>query len=263
MEGVRLFNKHELFSDASNPEELHLFESDPSLAIETADKQAVHTVDAVKLTEFNLKHTLTELVKDLFGSDIETRWVSVYFPFTHPSFELEIKFNGEWLEVLGSGVMRQPILTNAGAQDKVGWAFGLGLDRLAMLLFQIPDIRLFWSTDPRFLEQFQSVTLDPQTNVCFKPFSKHPACYKDVSFWCDDTDFVENEFFELVRSSGGDLIEKVELRDKFTHPETGRVSRMYRIMYRSMDRNLTNEEINAIQEQLRESMTAKLNVQLR
>ena len=263
MEGVRLFNRHELFAACENPEELQIFELDPSRQVETTDKQAVHTIDAVKLTELHLKQTLTELVKDLFGPEIESRWMSVYFPFTHPSFEMEIKFNGEWLEVLGSGVMQQPILNSAGARDKIGWAFGLGLDRLAMLLFQVPDIRLFWSTDPRFLEQFLSVTLDPASSIIFKPFSKHPSCYKDISFWLPNSEFVENDFFELVRSIGGDLVEKVELKDQFTHPQTSRRSHMYRINYCSMDRTVTNDEINVIQERLRDSVVAQLGVELR
>ena len=60
---------------------------------------------------------------ELFGS-VECRWVETYFPFTHPSWELEILFEGEWLEVLGCGVMEQEILENADADDKLGWAFG-------------------------------------------------------------------------------------------------------------------------------------------
>lgn len=264
MEGVRLFNRHELFAVANYPGELSLFERDPELRVETADKQAVHTTDAMKLTELDLKHTLTDLVRQLFGTKIETRWETVYFPFTHPSFELEIKFDGKWLEVLGCGVMRQSILDNAGAKDKVGWAFGLGLDRLAMLLFQIPDIRLLWSNDSRFLNQFHSVTLDPKTNVHFKPFSKYPSCYKDISFWLPaDNTYVENDFFELVRSISGDLVESVELRDRFVHPHTGRVSHTYRIMYCSMERQVTNTEINVLQEALRDSVTEKLGIELR
>ena len=263
MEGVRLFTRHELFSDSS--EELRLLEREPSLMVETVDKQAVHTMDAVKLTELSLKRTLEELVRELFGAETEMRWEPDHFPFTHPSYQLEIKFRGEWLEVLGSGVMRQAILDSGGAGDKVGWAFGLGLDRLAMLLFEIPDIRLFWSTDSRFLEQFHSVTLDPATNISFKPFSKYPSCYKDISFWLPEnsSDYTENDFYELVRSVGGDLVEKVELKDCFSHPVSSRVSHMYRIMYCSMERNLTNEEVNTLQDTLRESVTAQLGLELR
>ena len=263
MDGVRLFNRHELFALSGNPEELRIFEVDFNQQVETTDKQAVHTLDAVKVTELKLKETLTSLVQDIFGPDIKSRWVPVYFPFTHPSFEMEIMFNGEWLEVLGCGVMRQPILNNGGASEKIGWAFGLGLDRLAMLLFQIRDIRLFWSNDRRFLQQFDSVGLDPSTKVAFKPFSKHPSCYKDISFWLPLDAFTENDFFELVRTIGGDLVERVELKDQFTHPQTGRVSHMYRILYRSMDRNVTNDEINVIQDQLRNSITTVLGVELR
>ena len=83
------------------------------------------------------------------------RWVEAYFPFTTPSLELEIYFNDDWLEVLGCGVIQQPILEKCDMGDKHGWAFGLGLERLAMVLFDIPDIRLFWTDDKRFLKQFK------------------------------------------------------------------------------------------------------------
>ena len=264
MEGVRLFSREELFKSCDdNDSDLLLFESDPNLRAETSEKQAPHTMDAVKMMEFNLKETLIKLMKELFGNDIESRWTSCYFPFTHPSFELEIKFQGEWMEMLGCGIMRQQILENGGVSDRIGWAFGLGLDRLAMLLFEIPDIRLFWSKDERFLEQFSSVSLDPKTNIKFKHFSKYPPCFKDITFWLPQEGFNENDFHEVVRSSAEDLVERVELIDKFTHPKIERLSHCYRITYRSMDRNVTNEEINVIQEKIRQLVVNKLNVELR
>lgn len=70
------------------------------------------------------------------------------------------------------------LMRSSGMSHKSGWAFGLGLDRLAMVLFQIPDIRLFWSTDPRFLGQFSSGEI-----TTFKPYSKYPAAIRDMSFW--------------------------------------------------------------------------------
>ena len=101
--------------------------------------------------------------------------------------------------------------------NKVGWAFGLGLDRLAMMLFGVPDIRLFWSRDQRFLQQFS-----PGTVSQFKYFSKFPECYKDVAFWLQDSNvspagggqvsnFHENDFMELLREEAGDLVEDVQL----------------------------------------------------
>ena len=109
----------------------------------------------VEVVSKELKETLEGLAQHLFG-EVEMRWVDAYFPFTEPSYELEIYFNGEWLEVLGCGVMQQSILDDSGNPGKKAWAFGLGLERLAMVLFDIPDIRLFWSDDPRFSNQFRA-----------------------------------------------------------------------------------------------------------
>ena len=82
------------------------------------------------ITELHLKQALTELVNDLSAQKYcHDGCLSISPSLTHLlRFEMEIKFKGEWLEVLGSGVMRQPILNSAGAKEKIGWAFGLGLD---------------------------------------------------------------------------------------------------------------------------------------
>lgn len=117
------------------------------------------------------------MAKHLFG-DVPMRWNSEYFPFTDPSFELEVEFNGQWMEVLGCGVIHREVLINAQRAEDFGWAFGLGLERLAMVLFDIPDIRLFWSEDERFISQFKDGKVTK-----FQPYSKFPLCYKDVSFW--------------------------------------------------------------------------------
>jgi phenylalanyl-tRNA synthetase alpha chain len=197
------------------------------------------------------------MASHLFG-ETEMRWLDEYFPFTHPSFELEIYFQDEWMEVLGCGVIHPNILANAGRPNDKGWAFGLGLERLAMILFGIPDIRLFWTTDERFHSQFAKAG----EIVQFKPYSKYPPCYKDISFWITD-DFHINDFNELVRGIAGDLVEQMELIDNFTHPKSNRTSHCYRIFYRSMDRSLTNEEIDELQEQVREKAETKLKLKLR
>ena len=81
------------------------------------------------------------------------RWIPAYFPFTEPSLELEIWWNNEWLEVLGCGILRRKIMDSFGRPDnEIAWASGIGMERFAMLLFEIPDIRLFWSEDKRFLD---------------------------------------------------------------------------------------------------------------
>lgn len=73
-----------------------------------------------------------------------------------------------------------------------------------MKLFDIPDIRLFWSEDPRFLSQFHE-----HSTTKFKPFSKYPPVYKDISFWVNDEGFSPNDLFEIARGIGGDVIEEV------------------------------------------------------
>jgi phenylalanyl-tRNA synthetase alpha chain len=194
-----------------------------------------------------LKKTIEGVALEIFGK-IEMRWIDAYFPFTDPSLELEVKFQDDWLEALGCGVYHPDVLKNAGkSPDVFGWAFGFGLERWAMKVFGIPDIRLFWSEDPRFLSQFSS----EKGLSKFEPFSKYPECYKDISFYIPEK-FVENDFFELVRDIGGDLVEKVSKVDQFT--KQGKKSVCFRITYRSMDRSLVNEEIDVIQKELREKV---------
>ena len=147
-------------------------------------------------------------------------------------------------------------MANAGIHNRTGWAFGIGLDRIAMKLFSIPDIRLLWSEDPRFLEQWKDGVVRP-----FKPYSAEPPCYKDISYWVGEN-YEERDMLDIVRSLGGSLVESVKLTDEFTN-KTGRRSKTYRITYRSWDKSLTNEEVNAIQERIRWEVTAKLPIVLR
>ena len=116
---------------------------------------------------------------------------------------------------------------------EVGWAAGLGLERLALLLFDIPDIRLFWSKDERFLSQFKAGEINK-----FQPFSKYPSCWKDVSFWVDTFKFEENNLHSIIRDVAGDLIEKVECVDTFYSQKKGKTSKCFRIHYRSLERTL-------------------------
>lgn len=81
-----------------------------------------------------------------------------------------------------------------------------------MILNSIPDIRLFWSTDPRFLSQFAAGADGSGKVTTFKPYSRYPSCHKDVSFWLsEDTKMHENDLCDLVRDVAGDLVEDVKL----------------------------------------------------
>ncbi|ANB14696.1 phenylalanine--tRNA ligase [Sugiyamaella lignohabitans] len=195
---------------------------------------------------------------DLF-SPIKARWIEAYFPWTSPSWEIEIWWKGEWLEMCGCGVVKHEVLSGAGVGDKIGWAFGIGLERTAMILFGVPDIRLFWSEDERFLSQFK-----PNTVSTFKPYSKYPGTFRDVAFWCDMAKEVHiNDLMEVVRSIGGDLVENVSLIDEFVHPKTKQKSQCYRINYQSMDRSLTNAEINDLQDAVVSSLSTQFPIKIR
>ncbi|XP_025833844.1 probable phenylalanine--tRNA ligase, mitochondrial [Agrilus planipennis] len=213
--------------------------------------------------EHELKNTLEGLAKTLFGSDIRFRWTDSTFPFTQPSWELEVHYNNQWLELLGCGILQQPILYRAGVLNKIGWAFGLGLERVAMCIYQIPDIRLFWSQDSGFLSQFK--TSDPNAKIIYKPVSQYPQCINDISFWLPDDaqEFSSNDFYDIVRSIGGDIIEQVSLVDEFFHPKTKKTSHCYRIVYRHMERTLTQAEVNQVHKKIAMQATKSLGVTVR
>ncbi|XP_015113211.1 probable phenylalanine--tRNA ligase, mitochondrial [Diachasma alloeum] len=259
VDAVRLCNAEELFENVSNPEGLELFENRGK---ESDEKQAVHALEATKIMEHQLKRDLVGLAQALFGKDVKCRWVDQYFPFTHPSWELEVFHNNQWLEVLGCGIMRQEILKNSGVNDRIGWAFGLGLERLAMCLYNIPDIRLFSSTDSGFLSQFNFD--DPSTPVTYKPISVYPQCANDLSFWLpENREFSPNDFYDLARDIGGDVIEQISLVDNFTHSKTKKTSHCYRIIYRHMERTLTQKEVTEIHTEIGRNAAKILNVTVR
>ncbi|KAI5291293.1 hypothetical protein KEM54_005522 [Ascosphaera aggregata] len=237
-----------------------------------------HKQEEVEAIAAHLKRSLERMVIQIFTAakaarvavdpssrgqePLQIRWVEAYFPFTSPSWELEVFYQGDWLEVLGCGVVKQEILQNANVAERFGWAFGIGIERIAMLLFNIPDIRLFWSKDQRFLNQFQAGKV-----TRFQPFSKQPICYKDVAFWlpsdANSQSFHENDIMEIVRDIGGNQVEDVQLIDQFIHPKTRRESCCYRINYRDLERTLTNEEVNEMHEDVRGKLVEKCGVELR
>ena len=116
----------------------------------------------------DLKGTLEFWMHELFGPETKVRFRPHYFPFTEPSFEIDVKSKAlkggeQWIEVCGSGMVHPAVFeevnlargdTAYDPEKWTGFAFGLGMDRLAMILFGIPDIRLFAQNDLRFLKQF-------------------------------------------------------------------------------------------------------------
>ena len=120
------------------------------------------------ITMADLKGTLNTVIRQIYGPDTQTRFRPHHFPFTEPSCEVDIQCHkcggkgcptckGEgWIEVLGAGMIHPKVLEMSGIDPEVysGWAFGMGLERLAMRQFKITDLRLIFENDTRFLEQF-------------------------------------------------------------------------------------------------------------
>ena len=121
-----------------------------------------HQVEGIYVDEnvtfANLKDLIHQILNDLFGSDVEIRFRPSYFPFTEPSAEVDIlSESGKWLEILGCGIVNPVVLKNCNIDSKQysGLAFGLGVERIAMLKYGVNDIREFYKSNMDFLEQFK------------------------------------------------------------------------------------------------------------
>jgi len=111
---------------------------------------------APKVSLADLKGTLSHFFKQLLGPDSEVRFRPSFFPFVEPAVEVDVRWKDRWLEVMGAGLVHPDVL-RAGGFDPEKWqgfAFGGGIDRLAMLRYGIDDIRLLYSGDLRFINQF-------------------------------------------------------------------------------------------------------------
>jgi phenylalanyl-tRNA synthetase alpha chain len=109
-----------------------------------------------KLTVPHLLGTVKYFLQKMFGPDIEVKYRASYFPFTEPSMEVDVYFRGRWLEVLGCGMVDPVVLEAVGYDPEKysGFAAGFGVERFAMIMHQISDIRLFWENRHEFLQQF-------------------------------------------------------------------------------------------------------------
>jgi len=127
-----------------------------------------------------------------------------------------------------------------------------------MISMELPDIRLLWSEDERVKKQLKLGTK-------FKEVSKYPAITRDISFVVSK-DFVPNDYFDLIRDLGGNLVEQVELIDKYEDPEKygpDKLSYTYRIIYRSMERTLVSGEVDKIQDKIYSETAKQFKAELR
>ncbi|MBX4206577.1 hypothetical protein KW784_02205 [Candidatus Parcubacteria bacterium] len=162
--------------------------------------------DSQNVTPEDLKNTLSEIARAIFGDKVEFRFYDHNFPYTDPSFEMEAFINGHWIEMLGSGMPRKTVLK----QLKLGQKY--------------------------------------------KEVSKFPPVMRDISFIVPDT-FIPNDYFDLIREVGGEMVEDVEQIDKYENAEkfgVGKLSYTFRITYRHLEKTLTNEEVNAVHAKLEE-----------
>jgi phenylalanyl-tRNA synthetase alpha chain len=230
---------------------------------------AFHQIDGLHIckksqkiiTQKDLEDVLVDIGKSLFGENLEWKFIIDSFPFTDPSVEMDIKLSEQWMEVVGAGLVHQQVLKNFGLDPEVynGWAFGFGIERLAMVKMGITDIRILWSDDLRITSQFQDI------NSQYKEVSKYPETSRDISF-AIDKNIDLNNYYEIIRDFADNLIEEVKIIDSYENEEKfgkDKKSYTFRIVYRSPERTLTNEEINKIQEEIRKRTKKELQALIR
>ncbi len=230
--------------------------------------------DTDPLTIDNLRDVLSQIVHAIFGARAYYRFLDDVFPFTDPSLQVEVWIGpdapttessddagpdgGRWIEILGGGMTKQSVFKKFGVEGYNAWAFGFGLERLAIISMELPDIRLLWSDDLRVKKQLHMGTK-------FMEVSKYPPVIRDISFVVPKT-FSPNDYFDLVRDIAGDLVEQVELIDEYENVEkfgADKKSYAYRITYRSGDRTLTNEEVDVLHKKIEEGTVKEFGAAVR
>tara|TARA_B100001057_G_scaffold405963_1_gene419126 strand:+ start:1112 stop:1828 length:717 start_codon:yes stop_codon:yes gene_type:complete len=167
-------NKSMVLRTHTSPVQIRsMLKSKPPFAFSSAGKVYRKDDDATHLPMFhqiegiyvdkdvnfaNLKDLINKILLSLFGENVEIRFRPSYFPFTEPSAEVDILAeNGKWLEILGCGVINPVVLENCNIDSNIysGLALGLGIERIAMLKYQVSDIREFYKSNLDFLGQFK------------------------------------------------------------------------------------------------------------
>ena len=250
--------------------------------------ECFHQVDWLRITakdkeiinQDTLKDVLSNTIKALFGDNVNFRFNQDQFPYTTDSLEVEVEFEGKRLEVLWAWVVHPTVLEKLWLDPEKynWWAFGFWIDRLVMALKKVPDIRIFWSDDKRITSQWGN--LNP-----YKEVSNFPPVYKDISFLTTKDKFVKNidemeksgkielineaDSFDLAgiaRDVSWWLIEQVRVIDIFENDNKfgpDKKSVCVRITFRSLERTLTNDEINVAYFQIRDKLEKELWYELR
>jgi len=166
-------NKSQVLRTHTSPVQVRtMLESKPPIAVVSPGKVYRKDDDATHLPMFHqieglyvdedvnfahLKDLIYKICHSLFGEEAQLRFRPSYFPFTEPSAEVDVLFGDKWLEILGCGVVNPKVLDNCGIDSKQysGLAFGLGIERIAMLKYKVNDIRDFYKSNLDFLRQFK------------------------------------------------------------------------------------------------------------
>ena len=259
--------------------------------VDTLDKhhhECFHQIDGLRILskekgiidQSTLKEVLSNTIKTLFGENVKYRFNEDSFPYTVDSLEAEVEYEGERIEVLWAWVVNPTVLEKLWIDpEKYTWrAFGFGIERLAMALKKIPDIRIFWSEDKRITNQRWNLD-------AYKEISSFPPVYKDISLVTSKEKFIrkwdkpkqwekleltnEIDVFDLAwiaRDISWWLIEEVRVIDEYENDEKfwkDKKSVSIRITFRSLERTLTNEEINIAYFQIRDKIEKELWYTLR
>lgn len=283
--------KNEWLKKLENSWEIKVLSYWKTYRVDELDKthhECFHQIDGLKISlkqkeiinQDTLKDVLSQTIKALFWEKAEYRFNLDSFPYTTDSLEVEVKNGDKWLEVLWAWVVKWEVLEKLWIDSKLynGWAFWFWIERLAMALKKIPDIRIFWSQDERVLSQWWNL------EIPYKEISQFPPVYKDISIIVPKQKFIidENELEEIkltretessffaitwiIRDLWETLIEEVKIIDNFIDDEKfgkNKKSITISITFRSIERTLTNEEINKIYFEIREKLAKDLWYELR
>ncbi len=228
-----------------------------------------HNIDAIYIAKKDqeeigrgtLENILHELMKAIYKNDYTRNIVEDINPYTDPTLEVEITYQDKLLELLGSWVLRPELLRLLDLDPEIynAWARGPGLERLVMPKMHIPDIRIFRAADQRITQQRWSL------EHIYEDISKYPSTYRDISFMVPKSTHI-NAYYTLIRDLAGDIVEEVQLLDTYENEQKlwkDMISYTFRIVYRSHERTLLNDEINEIQTQIRDQTQKQLSAQLR